>query len=109
MRKLTGPWKVIVDVLSVLLITFQIYTTARGPFSDIIQRSVHLSFVLTLLFLLKPPRKLKEGEEQHSVPWYDVVLALLSAACCVYPTGCCTTRCSGCPGSTRSLPWRWWR
>ena len=84
MRKLTGPWKVIVNVLSVLLIAFQIYTTARGPFSDIIQRSVHLSFVLTLLFLLKPPRKLKEGEEQHSVPWYDVILALLSAACCVY-------------------------
>ena len=84
MRKLTGPWKVIVDVLSVLLIAFQIYTTARGPFSDIIQRSVHLSFVLTLLFLLKPPRKLKDGQEQHSVPWYDVVLALLSAACCIY-------------------------
>ena len=84
MRKLTGPWKIIVNVLSVALIVFQLYTTARGPYSDIIQRSVHLSFVLTLLFLLKPARKPKEGHEQHSVPWYDVLLALLSAACCVY-------------------------
>ncbi len=84
MRKLTGPWKVIVNVLSVALIAFQIFTTARGPYSDIIQRSIHLSFVLTLLFLLKPARKLKDGQEQHSVPWYDVILALLSAACCIY-------------------------
>ena len=84
MRKLTGPWKIIVNVLSVALIAFQLYTTARGPYSDIIQRSIHLSFVLTLLFLLKPPRKLKEGQEQNSVPWYDVVLAVLSAASCIY-------------------------
>ncbi|MBQ8129575.1 MAG: TRAP transporter large permease subunit, partial [Clostridia bacterium] len=84
MRKLTGPWRVIVNVLSVALIAFQLFTTARGPYSDIIQRSVHLSFVLTLLFLLKPPRKLKEGEVQTGVPWYDVILALLSAACCIY-------------------------
>ena len=84
MRKLTGPWQVIVNVLSVALIAFQLFTTARGPYSDIIQRSVHLSFVLTLLFLLKPPRKLKEGEVQTGVPWYDVILALLSAACCIY-------------------------
>ena len=56
MRKLTGPWRVIVNVLSVALIAFQLFTTARGPYSDIIQRSVHLSFVLTLLFLLKLER-----------------------------------------------------
>ena len=80
MRKLTGFWRAIVNVLSVALIAFQLFTTARGPYSDIIQRSVHLSFVLTLLFLLKPARKPKDGEEQTTVPWYDVVLALLSGA-----------------------------
>lgn len=84
MRKLKGRWAIIVKVLSFALIAFQLYTTGRGPYSDIIQRGVHLSFVLTLLFLLKPARKLKEGEVQDFVPWYDVVLAGLSCATCVY-------------------------
>ena len=84
MRKLKGGWAIIVKVLSFALIAFQLYTTGRGPYSDIIQRGVHLSFVLTLLFLLKPARKLKEGEVQDFVPWYDVVLAGLSCATCVY-------------------------
>ena len=51
MRKLKGGWAIIVKVLSFALIAFQLYTTGRGPYSDIIQRGVHLSFVLTLLFL----------------------------------------------------------
>lgn len=84
MRKLKGGWAIIVKVLSFALIAFQLYTTGRGPYSDIIQRGIHLSFVLTLLFLLKPARKLKEGEVQDFVPWYDVVLAGLSCATCVY-------------------------
>lgn len=84
MRKLKGGWAILVKVLSFALIAFQLYTTGRGPYSDIIQRSVHLSFVLTLLFLLKPAHKLKEGEVQDTVPWYDVILAGLSCASCVY-------------------------
>ena len=52
MRKLTGFWDKVVKVLSFALIIFQLYTTWRGPYSDIIQRSIHLSFVLTLVFLL---------------------------------------------------------
>lgn len=84
MRKLTGFWDRVVKVLSFALILFQLYTTWRGPYSDIIQRSVHLSFVLTLLFLLKPAFKHKDGREETSVPWYDVIFALVSIASCWY-------------------------
>ena len=54
MRQLTGFWDKLVKVLSVALVVFQLYTTGVRQFSDIIQRSVHLAFVLTLVFILKP-------------------------------------------------------
>ena len=105
MRKLKGGWAIIVKVLSFALIAFQLYTTGRGPYSDIIQRGVHLSFVLTLLFLLKPARKLKEGEVQDFVPWYDVVLAGLSWS--QFPAVSFTTRSNGSPGLTKQPPSFW--
>lgn len=81
MRKLTDFWKWVVNILSIALVLFQLYTTGFGLFSDMIQRSIHLAFVLTLVFILKPARK---GHGQNHVPWYDVVFALLSAASCIY-------------------------
>ena len=81
MRKLTGPWKIVVAVLSVALVLFQIYTAAFGIFSAIIQRGVHLSFILALCFLLKPAFK---KAPKDRIPFYDVVFALLGAAACVY-------------------------
>ena len=83
MRKLTGFWNIFIKVLSVALILFQLYTTGVRVFSDIIQRSVHLAFVLTLVFIMKPMRKDKDLDR---VPWYDILFAVLSAACCIYVT-----------------------
>ena len=83
MRKLTGFWNIFVKVLSVALILFQLYTTGVRVYSDIIQRSVHLAFVLTLVFIMKPMRKNKDLD---CVPWYDILFAVLSAACCIYVT-----------------------
>lgn len=83
MRKLTGFWGIFVKVLSVALILFQLYTTGVHLFSDIIQRSVHLAFVLTLVFIMKPMRK---GKCLDHVPWYDILFAVLSAVSCIYVT-----------------------
>lgn len=83
MRKLTGFWDIFVKVLSVALIVFQLYTTGVRLFSDIIQRSVHLAFVLTLVFIMKPMRKDKDLDR---VPWYDILFAVLAAASCIYVT-----------------------
>lgn len=83
MRQLTGGWDKLVKVLSAALVAFQLYTTGVRQFSDIIQRSVHLAFVLTLVFILKPMRK---GKCLDHVPWYDIVFAILAAASCIYVT-----------------------
>lgn len=81
MRKLTGFWKWTVNLLSISLVLFQLYTTGVRLFSDMIQRSVHLAFVLTLVFLLKPARK---NKEETTVPWYDIALAFIACASCIY-------------------------
>lgn len=81
MRKLTGFWKHVITVLSVMLVLFQVYTAGFGVFPDIVQRSVHLFFVLTMLFLLKP---IKKGVSMDKVPWYDVLFSVICMICTGY-------------------------
>lgn len=76
MRKLTGWSKAVVVVLSLALVLFQLYTSGFGVLSDILQRSVHLFFVLTMVFLLIPAKK---GKTMGRVPFYDVILSVLAA------------------------------
>jgi len=81
MRKLTGFWKWVVTILSVSLVLFQMYTSGFGTLPDIVQRSVHLFFVLTLCFILKPMRK---GKDLNKVPVIDIIFSLLAAGATIY-------------------------
>ena len=78
MRNLNKFWKTAVSALSVALVLFQIYTTAFGAFTALVQRSIHLGFVLALCFIIKPAFKRDKGD--GSVPLYDVLFALTAAA-----------------------------
>ncbi|WP_100009751.1 TRAP transporter permease [Lentibacillus sediminis] len=60
---------------------FQIYTGAFGQYTAYIQRTVHLGFALSLIFLLFPARR---KTKRDSVPWYDYLLVLLSIIVCGY-------------------------
>lgn len=75
MRKLTGFWKHFVTALSITLVLFQMYTAGFGVLPDIVQRSVHLFFVLSMIFILKP---IKKGVSVNKVPVYDLVLTILA-------------------------------
>ncbi len=75
MRKLTGFWYKVTVAMSFALIIFQLYTAGFGVLPDIQQRSVHLFFVLAMIFLLKPMGK---NSPKDRVPWYDIILALLA-------------------------------
>src|SRR5690625_1243630 len=74
-RNLMGIAAGIVFVLLLAFSLFQLYTGAFGQFTAYIQRTVHLGFALTLIFLLYPARK---GEKRNTVPWYDVILIVLA-------------------------------
>jgi TRAP transporter 4TM/12TM fusion protein len=60
---------------------FQIYTGMFGQYTAYIQRTVHLGFALSLIFLLFPARR---GAPKGKVAWYDFILVLLSIIVCGY-------------------------
>ncbi|MFZ3579963.1 TRAP transporter permease [Virgibacillus sp. DJP39] len=74
-RKLTGiaGWIVLLGLVAFSL--FQLYTGAFGVYTAYIQRTVHLGFALSLIFLLFPARR---KSNKHKVAWYDWILILLS-------------------------------
>ncbi|HEY9054350.1 MAG TPA: TRAP transporter fused permease subunit [Rectinemataceae bacterium] len=81
MRKLSGVPKKILYVYIVMVGLFHIYTSVFGNFEAYLQRSLHLSMVLPLAYLLWPVGK---KAPKDRIPWYDALLALLSFAPGVY-------------------------
>ena len=62
---------------------FQLYTSIGTPFTAYIQRSIHLGFALSLIFILYPARK-KAGAKRNKVPITDIVLSLLAIGIGLY-------------------------
>ncbi|SLM12825.1 TRAP transporter, 4TM/12TM fusion protein [uncultured spirochete] len=75
MRKLDGKVKIAIYVYIIAVGVFHLYTSIFGNFEAYLQRALHLSMVLPLVFVLYPiSKKLKDS----AVPFYDWVLAGLS-------------------------------
>lgn len=68
-------------VISVVFVMFQLYATLSGHITAQILRATHLAFVQLLAFLLFPASK---KMRKDTLPWYDVVLALIGASCWMY-------------------------
>jgi len=81
MRKLTGFWKYLVSILSIALVAFHMYTSGFGILPDTLQRSVHLGFVLTLCFLLKPAYK---TAPKDTLPFYDILCSAVAVGSTLY-------------------------
>ena len=60
---------------------FQLYTAIFGVLDAMLQRSIHLAFGLTLVYILYPSAKKFSRHKLHPV---DVVLAALAAFVCLY-------------------------
>lgn len=77
-RKLTGilGWIAFLGLLAFSL--FQLYTAIFGVFTAQIQRTVHLGFALSLIFLLFPANRKKRQKGKLQIAWYDGILAILS-------------------------------
>lgn len=80
-RTFKGRLDVFIRCLCVAFSGFHLYTAAMGAFAPQIQRSVHLGFVLTLVYLLYPARA---AGDRTRLAWYDALLAAAGAAVCAY-------------------------
>ncbi|MBE1556918.1 TRAP transporter permease [Sporosarcina limicola] len=82
-RDVSGIIKKIVFVGLLSFSLFQLYTGIFGQFTAFIQRSIHLGFALSLIFILFPAKK-RVGEKRNKVPFYDIILSLLSIGVGLY-------------------------
>lgn len=80
-RSLTGYTAKVLFIMLLAFSLFQLYTGIFGQFTAYIQRTVHLGFALTLIFLLFPARK---GIKKTKVDWYDYILIGLAIVVCGY-------------------------
>ena len=77
-----GCWRQYITVIvSILFVAFQLYASLSGLVTAQILRATHLAFVQLLAFLLFPPTK---KSPRNKLPWYDIVLGLIGAACWMY-------------------------
>lgn len=53
--------------------SYQIAVAAFHPFSSLVIRAIHVSFLILLIFLLYPGGK---GRDKGALPWYDILLGL---------------------------------
>ena len=80
-RKFDKPWNYIITVISVLFVTYHIITSRFGMPEVAHHRSIHLGFVMVLLFLYFPATP-KSPKTRPSI--VDVGLSLLSVAVCAF-------------------------
>lgn len=75
-------WRQYITVLiSIAFCSFQLFATLTGRIPAQLVRSTHLAFVQLLAFLLFPATK---NMPKNTLPFYDVLLALVGAGCWSY-------------------------
>lgn len=80
-RRLKGFLARLVAAIAIAFSLFQLYTAVFGVLDAQIQRSVHLSFALALVYLLYPARRKWSRTKLH---WLDAITAVLAAATPLY-------------------------
>ncbi|MFX0544172.1 TRAP transporter permease [Roseovarius sp. S1116L3] len=56
-RNLLGPTAILVTITSVVLSLFHVYTAGFGLLNEVMHRTIHLSFVMGLIFLVFPRKR----------------------------------------------------
>lgn len=56
-RNLAGPTAMVVTVASVILSLFHVYTAGFGLLNEVMHRTIHLAFVMGLIFLVFPRKR----------------------------------------------------
>ncbi|NSL53146.1 TRAP transporter permease [Calidifontibacillus erzurumensis] len=82
-RTFTGIMKWIVTIGAISFSLFQLYTAIFGNLASQLQRSIHLTFALGLIFLLYP---ISNKLRKKKLPIYDVILTIVSIVVGLYWT-----------------------
>lgn len=80
-RSFKGNLGKFITIVTVALAVFQLYTAFFGLFPAMQQRSIHIAFIMPLIFLFYPMTKKSSRELPSALDW---LFALLSVICTVY-------------------------
>jgi TRAP transporter 4TM/12TM fusion protein len=80
-RRLSGFQMRLVSSIAILFSLFQVYTGLMGVLPAQLQRSIHLTFVFVLVYLLYPSSDKMRKDRFH---WIDIVLAVMGAGAGLY-------------------------
>ena len=83
-RHLTGAYKWIYQGILIAFAVYVLYVALISQgMTEFTKLPLFLGFI-TVMGYLKFPACEKDAERENYIPWYDIVLALLSLACCLY-------------------------
>ncbi len=77
-RMLNKSMKTLVSIIAILMSVFHLYTAAVRALSPIQQRSIHLVFVLTLIFIIYPARQKSPMGRPSIIDWALMALSFAS-------------------------------
>ncbi|MDD3299005.1 MAG: TRAP transporter fused permease subunit, partial [Firmicutes bacterium] len=80
-RVMAGFGAKLIAAIAITFSLFQLYTAVFGVLDAMIQRSIHLSFGFSLIFLLYPARKSWPRDKFHP---FDVAMAVIAASVPMY-------------------------
>ena len=80
-RRLTGVPFILAYTIAFAMSCFQLYAAFFGTLTATLQRSVHLSFAITLCFLFYP---LSKKSKRGNIPFYDYLLAAIGGMAAIY-------------------------
>ena len=78
LRKGEGWHTKLIALLALAMACFHVYTSATGLLAAMMQRSIHLFFVMTLVFLMYPASKKRENKGPAVYDWIFFVLSIIS-------------------------------
>ena len=84
-RRFDGLFKWVVAIIAISFSLFQVYTGLMGSLDAHLQRAVHLSFAMALVYLLYPTRKSWSRKHLHPL---DAFLAIVATALPLYTLRC---------------------
>ncbi len=76
MRELKGPLNYMITCVLVACACFHLYTAIAGVFVTVVQRSVHLAFMLPLCFLYYPATAKSPKDRPSYYDWFFILLSL---------------------------------
>lgn len=82
-RELRGRSLILAGGIALAMTAFQVWTAAVGTLPGVIQRSVHLTFAIALVFMFYPMAK---SPAHRRLRWFDVALAAAGAYAALYVT-----------------------